>query len=236
MSRDPHPTTLRRTTANGLDAPTTSHEEHCRQSGTERFHSDVDRDLPPNVMVDTTQLKDIARHYLVTVLKENRYADLANQFPPIRDPDQSVHGLIDGICAQLEKERARQFDEIIASLTITNDTVKDTYRQIVTHIFQDGVNWGRIITFLVFSGRLSLHCARCGMQNRVRDVVEWTEDEMRDRIHSWVMERGGWAAIVHHYDDDSWKLSLPSFLAVTGMLAFVLASGVFMAKRFFFSV
>ena len=232
MDRDQHlqATTHRQATANG---PAIGHEGHCRESGVQ---SDVDRDLPPNVMVDMTQLKDIARHYLVTVLNENRYADLANQFPPIMDPDQSVHGLIDGICAQLEKERARQFDEIIVSLTITNDTLKDTYRQLVTHIFQDGVNWGRIITFLVFSGRLSLYCARCGMQNRVRDVVEWTEDEMRERIHSWVMERGGWAAFVRHYDDDSWKLSLSSFLAVSGMLAIVLASGVFMAKKFFFSV
>ena len=203
-----------------------------RESGEESVHSDVD--LPPNVTVDVTQLEEIARQYLMTVLRGNKYTNLANQLPPVRDPDQNVHRLINSICEQLERERAQQFDEIISSLSITNDSLEDTYRQLMTHVFQEGINWGRIITFLVFSSRLSLHCAQSGMQNRVRDVVEWTEDEMRERIHSWVVERGGWAAFVRHYDNDSWKMSLPSFLVVTGMFAAIFASGVFMAKRFLF--
>ena len=213
--------------------PNTPNSDHGRrQSEEESVHSDVN--LPPNMTVDVTQLEEIARHYIVTVLKENSYPKLANQLPPVRDPDQNVHRLINSICTQLERERGQQFDEIISSLTITDDSLEDTYRQLMTHVFQEGVNWGRIITFLVFSSRVSLHCARSGMQNRVRDVVEWTEDEMRERIHSWVMERGGWASFVRHYDDDSWKMSLSSFLVVTGMFAAVLASGVFMAKRFLF--
>ena len=203
-----------------------------RQSEEESVHYDAN--LPPNMTVDVTQLEEIARHYIVTVLKENSYPKLANQLPPVRDPDQNVHRLINSICTQLERERGQQFDEIISSLTITEDSLEDTYRQLMTHVFQEGVNWGRIITFLVFSSRVSLHCARSGMQNRVRDIVEWTEDEMRERIHSWVIERGGWAAFVRHYDNDSWKMSLSSFLVVTGMFAAVLASGVFMAKRFLF--
>ena len=208
--------------------PSSGHER--RQSEHESIHSDVD--LPSNLRVDVTQLEEIARHYLMTVLRGNRHANLANQLPPVRDPDQSVHRLIDSICTQLERERAQQFDDIIASLTITDGSLEDTYRQLMTHVFQEGVNWGRIITFLVFSSRLSLYCARSGMQNRVRNIVEWTEDEMRERIHSWVIERGGWEAFVRHYDNDSWKMSLSSFLVVTGMFAAVLASGVFMAKRF----
>ena len=203
-----------------------------RQSEEESVHSDVN--LPSNMTVDVTQLEEIARHYLMTVLRGNKYSNLANQLPPVRDPDQNVHRLINTICTQLESERAQQFDEIISSLSITNDSLEDTYRQLMTHVFQEGVNWGRIITFLVFSSRLSLHCARSGMQNRVQNVVEWTENEMRERIHSWVVERGGWGAFVRHYDDDSWKMSLSSFLVVTGMFAVVFASGVFMAKRFFF--
>jgi hypothetical protein len=208
-----------------------SHEG--RRSGEERAHSDVD-DLPPNMRVDVTQLEEIARYWLMTVLRNNRYSNLANQLPPVRDPDQDAHRLINSLCTRLETERAQQFDEIISSLSITSDSLEDTYRQLMTHVFQDSVNWGRVITFLVFSSRLSLHCAQSGMQNRVRDIVEWTEDEMRERIHGWVIERGGWASFVHHYDDDSWKMSLPSFLVVAGMFAAVFASGVFMAKRFLF--
>ena len=213
--------------------PNLPNSGHVRRRSEENsIHSDVD--LPPNVAVDETQLEEIARQYLMTVLRGNKYTNLANQLPPVRDPDQNVHRLINSICEQLERERAQQFDEIISSLSITNDSLEDTYRQLMTHVFQEGVNWGRIITFLVFSSRLSLHCAQSGMQNRVRDVVEWTEDEMRERIHSWVVERGGWAAFVRHYDNDSWKMSLPSFLVVTGMFAAIFASGVFMAKRFLF--
>ena len=216
--------------ADDIRRPSPPNTRHERED--ESIHSDVD--LPPNMSVDVTHLEEIARHYIATLLKKNKYAQLANRLPPVRDPDHSVHRLIDSICTQLERERAGQFDEIIASLAVSDENLEDTYRQLMTHVFQDGVNWGKIITFLVFSGRLSLHCARRGMQNRVPDVVGWTEDEMRERIHTWVIERGGWAAFVHHYDNESWKLSFPSFLVVTGMFAVVLASGVFMAKRFFF--
>lgn len=191
-------------------------------------------DHPQDMEVDMIHLEEIARYYIVRQLRENSFHQLANGFQPVREPDHSVHRLIDTICTQLESERAEQFDEIIASLTVTNDNLEETYRQLMTHVFQDGVNWGKIITFLVFSARLSLHCARYGLQDRVSDVVEWTQDEMRERIHSWVIERGGWSAFVEHYDDESWKMSLSTFVVVTSMVAVVLASGVFMAKRFLF--
>ena len=176
-------------------------------------------------------LKEIARYYIVTVLKENSYVNLANQFPPLKYPNQNIHRLINDICTQLVEERAEMFNEIIVSLTITNDNLEDTYKQLMTHIFQEGVNWGRIITFLVFSGRLSLHCARCGMQNRVREIIKW---EMYGRISSWVMERGGWNSFVPSYEDDSWNVSLALFLVVTGEFAVVFASGIFLARRFLF--
>ena len=182
--------------------------------------------------VDVTQLEEIARHYIMTVLRENEYPELANQLSPVRDPDLKLYRQINSICSQLERERAQQFDEKISSLSITTDSLEDTYRQLRTHVFLEGINGGRIITFLVFSSRLSLHCARSGMQNQVRDIVEWTEDEMQDRIHHWMIERGGWAVFVRHYDD-LWKMSLSSFLVVTGMFTAVLASGVFLAKRYF---
>lgn len=217
--------------------PSNSGQLHARNTRGHRdhqLHNHADIDSPPNMAVDMTHLEEIARYYIMRQLRENRFHRLANQFQPVRDPDHNVHRLVETICTQLERERAGQFDEIITSLTITDDNLEETYRQLMTHVFQDGVNWGKIITFLVFSARLSLHCARHGLQDRVSDVAEWTQDEMRERIHSWVMERGGWSAFVAHYDDGSWKMSLSSFVVVTSMFAAVLASGVFMAKRFLF--
>ena len=72
------------------------------------------------------------------------------------------------------------------------------------------------------------------MQNRIQNIVEWTEDEMQVRIHSWVIERGGYAEFLRRNDLDSWKVSLSSFLVVTGMFAIVFTSGTFMAKIFIF--
>ena len=188
----------------------------------------------PSMSVDETRLEEIARLYIVRQLRENDFEDLANGFRPVSDPDHDVHRLIGTICTQLEKERAEQFDEIIDSLTVTNDNLEETYRQLTTHVFEEGVNWGRIITFLVFSARLCLHCARYGLQDRVTDVVEWTECEMRERVHNWVVQRGGWSAFVEHYDEESWKLSLSTAVVITGMVIAVLASGAFMVRRFLF--
>lgn len=218
-----------------VQQPGTRHSpnnSHNHQRGGQNDRSYVDH--PPNIAVDVTHLEDIARNYIVSQLRENRYTWLADRCPPVRDPNHNVHRLIGSICTQLERERGEQFDDIISSLTVTDDNLEDTYRQLMSQVFNDGVNWGKIITFLVFSARLSLYCAQHELQDRVLDIVEWTQDEMRERIHSWVQERGGWAAFVQHYDNDSWKMSLSSFIVVTGMVAAVVAGGVFMVKRFLF--
>ena len=221
-----------RESGHARQAPDGSASQERRKS--RRTATSVDEQLPNNMEVDMTHLEEIARHCIVRQLRENGFEELADQFQPVRDPDHNAYRMIDTICTQLERERAEQFDEIIASLTVTDTNLEETYRQLITHVFHEGVNWGKIITFLVFSARMALHCARYGMEEKVTDIVKWTQDEMRDRIHGWVRERGGWAAFVSHYDDESWKMSLSSFLVVTSMVAVMLASGVFMAKRFLF--
>jgi hypothetical protein len=191
--------------------------------------------VQPNPKFNTMcfNCKEVARHYIVTVLRENGYTRLANQFPPVRDPDQNMHRLINDVCRRVEMEKSQQFDEIISSLTITEDSLDNIYRQLTTLIFQDGVNWGTIVTILVISSRLSLYCAQCGMQNRVWDIVEWTTDEVCDRVHTgWDMQIRDWEH--SSYYEDEWKVSTSSFLVATIATLVMMASGLFLVRRFLF--
>jgi len=79
----------------------------------------------------------------------------------------------------------------------------------------------------------AVHCAEHGMEARVKDVIDWTEEHMDTSVRDWVLEKGGWEAFMDHYDDQSWTVEIPQFLVGAGLAAAVVAGGFFLMKKFF---
>lgn len=205
--------------------------------GGKRFPRELDSQSKRSAQVRSQSIKNVrhfAKWYILNKLRKRNHSDLAER---LSNPEDQVEGdsyqLLQTIASQLEKERGMQFEEILNRLQLTSQHLKVTYDTIVGEIFRGGVNWGRIVAFIVFSGSFAVHCAEHGMEARVKDVINWTEEHMDASVRDWILEKGGWEAFMDHYDDESWTIEIPQFLVGAGLAAAVVAGGFFLMKKFF---
>ena len=188
----------------------------------------------PNDAVINAKFRHFARRYIVNQLRKKGFEDVANKHDTSSDTEEPENGsqhLLHHLAGDLAEERERQFEDILSRLGLTNDNLSETYGVIVQEMFIDGVNWGRILAFLVFSGALAVHCAREGMENRVGDVISWTQNDVERTVSRWVVEQGGWRAFVNHFDAGTWTIDSPQCI-LAGILL-ILAGGFYLLKKLF---
>ena len=179
----------------------------------------------------SVKFRRFTRAYIISQLRKHNFDTIADKHVLLEETDDSSQLLLHHLAGNLADERQRQFEDILDRLQLTNDNLSETYQTIVTEIFRDDVNWGRVLAFLVFSGSLAVYCAQQSMEERVGEVISWTEDDMQRTVSSWIMKQGGWAAFVEHFDD-SWTIEIPHYL-LAGVVAAVLAGGIFLLKKLF---
>ena len=179
-------------------------------------------------------IKNFARIYILSQLRKNNFNDLADELSKFEQPEDECHRhALQMIANQLADERQDQFREILYRLQLNDENLQETYDTVVREIFSDGVHWGRILAFVVFSGSAAVYCAEHHMKPRVRDIVNWTEVAFQSQLWQWIVEKGGWRAFVHHFDDGAWKVELTSLLTGAGLVAAAIAGGMFLLKKLF---
>lgn len=68
---------------------------------------------------------------------------------------------------------------------------------ILKEVFSDGhVNWGRILTVLVFAGALADYCLyQKEMILAPRQICETTSEFIDEHLDSWIRRNGGWQSL-----------------------------------------
>ena len=177
--------------------------------------------------------RNLTRSYIVNQLRRHGYNRLADEINDYEESDEESTRVLHTITAQLAVERETQFEDILYRLQLTDANLQVTYHTVVTEIFRDDINWGRIVAFLAFSGSLAVYCAQNRMSARVHDIVEWTEAQMHGQLRGWIQAKGGWKAFVEHFDDGSMTIDMSSLLVAGGVLAAVVAGGAFLIRKLF---
>ncbi|CAH1786849.1 unnamed protein product [Owenia fusiformis] len=87
-----------------------------------------------------------------------------------------------------------QFTEMINAIPMSPQTGREAFIGIARQLFSDGVvNWGRIVTLMAFSGRLSVHAARQGSAAMAHNISGYmTRFFVQEDIPKWVDDHGGW--------------------------------------------
>lgn len=183
-----------------------------------------------------SKFRNFTRRHILNQLHKKGFHEIAEKYeiPGTEEPADGSHHMLHHLAGNLAEERERQFEDILNGLRLTNDNLSETYQIIVREMFLDGVNWGRILAFLVFSGSLSVHCARDGMKERVGDVISWTENDVERKVARWVEHQGGWQAFVEHFDAGSWTIDSPQYL-LAGIIV-LLVGGVYLLKKLFWTL
>ncbi|KAJ1139216.1 hypothetical protein NDU88_005591 [Pleurodeles waltl] len=118
------------------------------------------------------------------------------------------------------------FQDMILDLRPDMDNAYKYFTKIASSLFEDGINWGRVIALLGFGYRMALyvyhqHGIR-GFLSRIAQFV--AEFVLRNQIARWIAQQGGWIAAL--------DLDNVYFKYVVAALAVVLV-GQFVLRRFF---
>lgn len=108
---------------------------------------------------------------------------------------------IKGIVEQLLKiaEELNQSTELRQLLsTVEANCAQEMFMTVARRIFQDGINWGRVVALLHLAYRL-IHKALT--QNRaeiIKNIISWVLQFIREHICSWIRQQGGWEAVIRN--------------------------------------
>ena len=196
------------------------------------FKADSSTDVSCTDARLNAKFRHFARQYIIDQLRKHDFNALADKYDTCKKCDDSSEKMLHHLAGNLAEERKRQFEDILIRLKLTDANLSETYRAIVKEMLIDGVNWGRILAFLVFSGALAVHCAQQGMEQRVGDVITWTESDVEKTVSRWVDRQGGWEAFVDHFDDGSWTIEPPRYL-LASVIAGVIVGGLYLLKKLF---
>lgn len=118
------------------------------------------------------------------------------------------------------------FQDMILDLKPDMDNAYEYFTKIASSLFEDGINWGRVIALLGFGYRMALYVFHqrgiSGFLSRIAQFVAMFV--LRNRIAQWIAEQGGWTAAL--------DLDNVYFKYVVAALALVLV-GQFVLRRFF---
>ena len=86
------------------------------------------------------------------------------------------------------------------SLTPNMDNVSETFNHIMDDMFQEELNWGRVVTIYMFGVAIARDIQEFCTYG---DVMHFTNQTfiptMRQRVSPWIHNQGGWDAFLQHF-------------------------------------
>ena len=72
------------------------------------------------------------------------------------------------------------------------------FKQFFSLFFILGITWGRVVTLIVFGGKIALHGAKYAKnksKTSVTNVIEVTARYINDAYGQWMVENQGWVSV-----------------------------------------
>lgn len=63
-------------------------------------------------------------------------------------------------------------------------------------VFEDGINWGRVVVFFYFTYRVIAQAL--SRSDCIRTLVDWALNFLWERITPWIQHQGGWDSILSY--------------------------------------
>lgn len=185
----------------------------------------------PCAFTAAKDLRNFARAYIVDQLKRHGHARAATELGSFEIPSDVALSCLHKIADQVAQERREQLEEICFELQISKDNVKETFDTMVDEIFADEIKWGRIVTFIAFSGALAGYCADHRLKDLIQNIIQWTESVMQNQLAGWITSHGGWEAFLDHFDTARSSCYFPRLFMGVGLATLAVLGGLIMFRN-----
>ena len=123
---------------------------------------------------------------------------------------------------------------MLKKLHIVPNTLHVELKTVITGVFYDQINWGRIATLVAFCGVVAEQCVEMKMTHLVARIIDWVTLFVDTQLRSWIVENNGWVGIVSFCDPDCPKSSV-SWSSLKNVCGYVVTVGLFKVLSLFSS-
>ncbi|KAL1007052.1 hypothetical protein UPYG_G00081270 [Umbra pygmaea] len=75
------------------------------------------------------------------------------------------------------------------------DCAQEVFFSVAKEIFQDGVNWGRVVALFHLAYTLIYRALTGNHLEIIKKVISWVLQFIRENILAWILRQGGWVGV-----------------------------------------
>lgn len=79
--------------------------------------------------------------------------------------------------------------------TVQANCAQDVFMTVARSIFEDGINWGRVVALFHLAYRLIYQALTQNHFEIIRRIISWFLQFFRENISAWIRQQGGWEGI-----------------------------------------
>ncbi|XP_030622517.1 apoptosis regulator BAX [Chanos chanos] len=90
--------------------------------------------------------------------------------------------------------RNAEFQHLIN--TVQANCAQDVFFTVASSIFEDGINWGRVVALFHLAYRLIYKALTQNHLEIIKKIISWVLQFIRQHISAWLRQQGGWEGVV----------------------------------------
>ncbi|XP_056318289.1 apoptosis regulator BAX [Danio aesculapii] len=79
--------------------------------------------------------------------------------------------------------------------TVQSNCAQDVFMTVARSIFDDGINWGRVVALFHLAYRLIFQALTRNHFEIIKNIISWFLQFMKEHISAWIRQQGGWEGI-----------------------------------------
>lgn len=135
---------------------------------------------------------DIVRDYTAYRLRLSGYNDWENENQRPTSPMRTMRLL----GQQFEEAYNNAFEDMTRNISVSGPEAHEAFVSICSVLFENGIQWGRIVGLIVFAAKLSFKAMEANVPNQVENIVLWTTNHLNSPpFLTWINQHGGWVSV-----------------------------------------
>ncbi|XP_016339434.1 apoptosis regulator BAX-like [Sinocyclocheilus anshuiensis] len=82
--------------------------------------------------------------------------------------------------------------------TVQANCAQDVFMTVARSIFEDGINWGRVVALFHLAYRLIYQALTQNHFDIIKRIISWVLQFIKENISAWIRQQGGWEGIFHN--------------------------------------
>ncbi|KAL3881757.1 hypothetical protein ACJMK2_028268 [Sinanodonta woodiana] len=204
-----------------------------QMQGPDNFHQDSEENV-------TQQTEEVFQNFLYQSYRNEKMKQEFDATPSVTEfvnftqdsisPASQVGRQLAKIGDDINERYANEFDQMINSLNINHTSAYEAFAGVARKLFQNGINWGRILALFCLGYRIAMRVLRLGerihefgsvLRNVISNIVRFIGDTASG-IARWIARQGGWSDAMSYVPQMESKYWAFMFLAALSTIVAVI--------------